>query len=65
VVLGDVHKWEEMLVGSIAPVILGWIKIIMDLSYGISMMSAVSLLGAIITGLTVIFFIMKDYISPA
>lgn len=53
-----------LLIGSVAPVILGWIKTVFSLSQGISLMSAVSFTGFLITTLTILVFFKKDYISP-
>jgi len=53
-----------LLIGSLAPVALGWIKTAVGLSQGISLMSAVSLLGATVIALTILFFFNRDYINP-
>lgn len=54
-----------LLVGSLAPVLLGWIKTEFGLSQGISLMSVVSLLGAVSIALTVILFFNRDYVAPS
>ena len=51
-----------LLIGSIAPVALGWIKGTVGLSQGIGLMSAVSFLGAVVTGLTLVLFFKRDYV---
>ncbi|MFA7053813.1 MAG: MFS transporter [Kiritimatiellia bacterium] len=51
-----------LLTGSLAPVVLGWIKTTMSLSQGMSMMAAVSLLGAVLTALTLVLFFKRDAI---
>jgi len=53
-----------LFVGSMAPVVLGWIKTTMGLSTGIALMSVVSLLGAVFSGLTLLMFFKKDYVLP-
>ncbi|MDX9867414.1 MAG: MFS transporter [Kiritimatiellia bacterium] len=52
-----------LLIGALAPVILGWMKGTLGLSRGIGLMSGVSLLGAVMTGLTLMLFFRKDYVS--
>lgn len=54
-----------LLVGSIAPVFLGWIKTILGLSLGISMMSIASLLGAISIAITLVLFFNRDYVASS
>lgn len=54
-----------LLVGSLAPVLLGWIKTGIGLSQGISLMSVASLLGAITIALTIILFFNRDYVGQA
>ena len=54
-----------LLVGSVAPVLLGWIKIHYGLSSGLTLMGSVSLLGSVITTATLLFFFKKDYVAPA
>ena len=54
-----------LLIGSLAPVVLGWIKTVFGLSLGISLMSFASLLGAVFIALTLILFFNRDYIAPS
>lgn len=54
-----------LLVGSLAPVMLGWIKTVFGLSQGISLMSAVSLLGAVSIAITLVLFFNRDYVTSS